>query len=117
MLEKPTAVPRAMGSRIAAAGCSNRTLGKVREERYAVMVLQWWSYVSYSNVSGPRSHGRRLTEVTDHVCPRQLEAPRRASRLDSRAFEAPPSSFTHSHSTSTSPPHTVFLLAFAEGLL
>jgi len=36
-MEKPTAVPHATGSRIAAAGFSNRKLGSVREGMYAVI--------------------------------------------------------------------------------
>jgi hypothetical protein len=36
-MEKPTAVPQATGSRIAAAGFSNRKLGSVREGMYEVM--------------------------------------------------------------------------------
>lgn len=36
--EKPTAVPRAMGKRIAAAGLWNRTAGSVREGIKVVMV-------------------------------------------------------------------------------
>ena len=39
-MEKPIAVPQATGSRIAAAGFSNRKLGSVRDGMYEVMFVK-----------------------------------------------------------------------------
>lgn len=45
-IEKPTAVPKAIGSRIDAAGLAKTAEGSVREGMYEVMLVTWSRFLS-----------------------------------------------------------------------